>query len=171
MHVGDKSSCNSARAREIIARRQGQLLRSNRHHPSTSTTSNLLLMFTAARVYKQCINRSSTRLVRSIATDALYPRLREFASELAVTQPCLTVSPARTRVLTQPHEFYSTLLVSTIHLVSSANYNMMQDMIRNARERIFLSSLYIGSSEHELVRVLRSTDRFVRKLIQHRSVP
>ncbi|VDB82845.1 unnamed protein product [Peniophora sp. CBMAI 1063] len=44
------------------------------------------------------------------------------------------------RVLGQPHEFYSTLL----------------NMIRNAQERIFISSLYIGSSEHELVGALES---------------
>ncbi|KAA1469243.1 CDP-diacylglycerol-glycerol-3-phosphate 3-phosphatidyltransferase [Dentipellis sp. KUC8613] len=70
---------------------------------------------------------------------ALHPCIRDFASSLAQTQPCFSVSSNKIRVLYEPHDFYSNLL----------------DMIRRARRRIFISSLYIGSSEKELIETLR----------------
>ncbi|KAI0315243.1 CDP-diacylglycerol-glycerol-3-phosphate 3-phosphatidyltransferase [Amylostereum chailletii] len=83
----------------------------------------------------QALRAHSTRV---ISTSSFRPCLRDFALSLARKQPCFAVAPERVRVLTQPHDFYTTLL----------------DMIRGAQRRIFLSSLYIGSSEHELITTL-----------------
>ncbi|KAI3619076.1 cdp-diacylglycerol-glycerol-3-phosphate 3-phosphatidyltransferase [Moniliophthora roreri] len=77
---------------------------------------------------------SSIRHVSSV-TPQLHPTIRQLASELGQKQPAFAVSPNDVHVLKQPSEFYSRLL----------------EMIQRAERRIFLSSLYIGSSEGELV--------------------
>ncbi|KAG7089268.1 hypothetical protein E1B28_010966 [Marasmius oreades] len=63
--------------------------------------------------------------------------------ELCRSQPLFTVSPRDVKILKRPDEFYSQLLT----------------MIRGAERRIFLSSLYIGSSESELIDVLTDSLR------------
>ncbi|KAK7460367.1 CDP-diacylglycerol--glycerol-3-phosphate 3-phosphatidyltransferase [Stygiomarasmius scandens] len=65
--------------------------------------------------------------------------IRDFTSELSKRQPSFSVPASGIRVLSHPKEFYSLLL----------------DMIRNAEDRVFLSSLYIGSGESELVSALK----------------
>ncbi|KAJ3828828.1 CDP-diacylglycerol-glycerol-3-phosphate 3-phosphatidyltransferase [Lentinula raphanica] len=65
--------------------------------------------------------------------------LNDLTAELAQHQPKYSISADGIRILSQPSEFYSALL----------------NMIRSAEERIFLSSLYIGSSESELISTLR----------------
>ena len=42
----------------------------------------------------------------------------------------------------------------THHVCPLAPADLVQDIIRRAKRRIFLSSLYIGPAEHQLVRVL-----------------
>ncbi|KAJ6507731.1 hypothetical protein C8R47DRAFT_1004973 [Mycena vitilis] len=64
------------------------------------------------------------------------PRLEDFTAKLQ--QPKFTVSPHDIRILSKPTQFYSQLI----------------DMIRRAQTRIFISSLYLGSSESELVSAL-----------------
>ncbi|KAJ7679191.1 hypothetical protein DFH06DRAFT_1165957 [Mycena polygramma] len=64
------------------------------------------------------------------------PRIEDFAAKLQ--QPKFTVSPHDIRILSKPTQFYSQLI----------------DMIRRAQTRIFISSLYLGSSESELVSAL-----------------
>ncbi|KAG6850254.1 hypothetical protein H0H93_015806 [Arthromyces matolae] len=97
--------------------------------------------------------RWSTRVARTInsttlslpkrcaSTTAIHPSIRNLATRLAQTQPPLTVPADRIRVLKHPAEFYALLL----------------DMIRRAEHRIFISSLYIGSAESELIEALRNT--------------
>ncbi|KAG1808566.1 hypothetical protein EV424DRAFT_1574099 [Suillus variegatus] len=66
------------------------------------------------------------------------PTIREFVSCLAQKQPSFKVASKDVHVLSQPSDFYANLL----------------NIIRRARRRIFLSSLYIGFSETELINAL-----------------
>jgi CDP-diacylglycerol--glycerol-3-phosphate 3-phosphatidyltransferase len=63
--------------------------------------------------------------------------LAPFTGELDRIAPSFRVSGSQIQVLQSPTEFYETL----------------KDKIRNAERRIFLSTLYIGKSEKELVRL------------------
>ncbi|KAI0273513.1 hypothetical protein BC834DRAFT_816738 [Gloeopeniophorella convolvens] len=76
---------------------------------------------------------------RHISSIIQSPQIHEFASSLAQTQPHFAISPEKIQVLSRPSSFYEQLI----------------DLIRNAQTRIFISSLYIGSSETELVDALR----------------
>jgi phosphatidylserine/phosphatidylglycerophosphate/cardiolipin synthase-like enzyme len=62
--------------------------------------------------------------------------LAPFVGELDKIAPSFKVNGSQIQVLQSPAEFYETL----------------KDKIRNAERRIFLSTLYIGKSERELVR-------------------
>ncbi|KAF8972239.1 hypothetical protein BDZ97DRAFT_1901356 [Flammula alnicola] len=75
---------------------------------------------------------------RCISTTYIDPSIREFTSALASKQPVFQLPPSSVRILTEPSQFYATLL----------------DMINKAERRIFFSSLYIGSEEKELVSAL-----------------
>ncbi|KAF8626104.1 hypothetical protein AX17_006600 [Amanita inopinata Kibby_2008] len=72
---------------------------------------------------------------RCLATWGVDPSIQEFTTALAKRQPKFLIPPNNVRVLSQPRRFYALLL----------------DMIGRAEKRIFLSSLYIGSSESELI--------------------
>ncbi|KAI9571267.1 hypothetical protein HD554DRAFT_2074743 [Boletus coccyginus] len=63
---------------------------------------------------------------------------------LAAVQPAFPINPATVRVLDSPPRFHATLI----------------DIVRRAKRRIFLSSLYLGPSEHPL---LASLDTALRK--------
>ncbi|KIJ16865.1 CDP-diacylglycerol---serine O-phosphatidyltransferase [Paxillus involutus ATCC 200175] len=80
----------------------------------------------------------NSRCRRNISTAQLHPSIRDLATSLALKQPCLPLASKDIHVLNEPSDFYSKLL----------------EIIRRARRRIFLSSLYIGSSEHELLGAL-----------------
>ncbi|KAG6856303.1 hypothetical protein H0H87_005716 [Tephrocybe sp. NHM501043] len=75
------------------------------------------------------------------STFAIDPSIRQVASGLAQTQPAFAVSANKIRVLKEPAEFYALLL----------------DMILRAEHRIFISSLYIGSAESELIDAIRNS--------------
>jgi len=62
--------------------------------------------------------------------------LAPFVNELDKIAPSFKIDGSQIRVLQTPTEFYETL----------------KDKIRTAERRIFLSTLYIGKSEKELVR-------------------
>lgn len=70
---------------------------------------------------------------------ARYPNIQNFASSLARTQPHFSLSPENIHILSTPAEFYTQLI----------------DLIRGAERRIFISSLYIGSAETELIETIR----------------
>ncbi|KAF8646207.1 hypothetical protein AX16_007349 [Volvariella volvacea WC 439] len=72
---------------------------------------------------------------RHLSTKALHPSIQGMASKLSEKQPTFAVVPRQTTILTEPHEFYTLLL----------------DMIKGAQRRIFISSLYIGEGETELI--------------------
>ncbi|KAF8183446.1 hypothetical protein BJ912DRAFT_1120344 [Pholiota molesta] len=75
---------------------------------------------------------------RCISTAYIDPSIREFTSTLVSKQPAFQVQPSSVRILTDPVQFYDTLL----------------EMINKAERRIFISSLYIGSEETELISAL-----------------
>lgn len=62
--------------------------------------------------------------------------LAPFVGELDRIAPSFDINGSQVRILQTPTEFYETL----------------KEKIRNAESRIFLSTLYIGKSEQELVR-------------------
>jgi phosphatidylserine/phosphatidylglycerophosphate/cardiolipin synthase-like enzyme len=62
--------------------------------------------------------------------------LAPFVGELDRIAPSFKINGSQIQVLQSPAEFYETL----------------KDRIRKAERRIFLSTLYIGKSERELVR-------------------
>ncbi|KIL58518.1 hypothetical protein M378DRAFT_86436 [Amanita muscaria Koide BX008] len=80
---------------------------------------------------------------RRLATLNIDPSLRDFTHALAKRQPRFLVSPRNIQFLTEPKQFYALLL----------------DMIKRAQDRIFLSSLYIGSGELELISTIESALR------------
>ncbi|KAL2132836.1 hypothetical protein VTI74DRAFT_3235 [Chaetomium olivicolor] len=69
--------------------------------------------------------------------------LAPFVGELDRIAPSFRINGSQIRVLQSPAEFYETL----------------KDKIRNAERRIFLSTLYIGKSETELIATLQETLR------------
>ncbi|PKK49198.1 hypothetical protein CI102_3831 [Trichoderma harzianum] len=69
--------------------------------------------------------------------------LTPLVSELDRMAPSFDVRGEQIRILKTPAEFYETL----------------KDRIRNAKKRIFLSTLYIGKSEKELIETLREAMR------------
>ncbi|KAG6336934.1 hypothetical protein ID866_2172 [Astraeus odoratus] len=89
-------------------------------------------------------NRGATALFassscrRNISTKHLHPCVRDFAAALALKQPCFSLASKNVHILNEPGQFYSRLL----------------DIIRRAHRRIFLSSLYIGAEERELIGAL-----------------
>lgn len=69
--------------------------------------------------------------------------LAPFIGELDKIAPSFPIDGSQIRILQTPSDFYETL----------------KDRIRNAERRIFLSTLYIGKSEKELIATLQDTLR------------
>ncbi|KAF8499951.1 hypothetical protein JB92DRAFT_2743225 [Gautieria morchelliformis] len=72
----------------------------------------------------------------------------------SLAQPCIPVRSQHVRVLQSPAQFHSTLV----------------DMIARAKHRIFLSSLYIGTTELDLLRSLRHSLAANPRLTLHLSL-
>ncbi|KAF9444461.1 CDP-diacylglycerol-glycerol-3-phosphate 3-phosphatidyltransferase [Macrolepiota fuliginosa MF-IS2] len=72
---------------------------------------------------------------RTISTAYLDPIIQDFTSKIASKQPAFSLPPRQICILNQPTQFYSLLL----------------EMIRRAEHRIFISSLYIGSEDTEIL--------------------
>ncbi|EFX04549.1 cdp-diacylglycerol-glycerol-3-phosphate 3-phosphatidyltransferase [Grosmannia clavigera kw1407] len=84
---------------------------------------------------------ASGSAVVTVATAGLM--LAPFVDELDRIAPCFRIHGSQVRVLETPAEFYETL----------------KTMIRGAEHRIFLSTLYIGKSETELINTLQTALR------------
>ncbi|CCL99620.1 uncharacterized protein FIBRA_01639 [Fibroporia radiculosa] len=78
---------------------------------------------------------------RSLSTAVTDPAIRQFICRLGEHQPCYGVASSSIRIMSQPQDFYQCLL----------------NMIQRARQRIFISSLYIGSEDFELIDTLRAS--------------
>ncbi|KAJ6512666.1 CDP-diacylglycerol-glycerol-3-phosphate 3-phosphatidyltransferase [Mycena sanguinolenta] len=92
-------------------------------------------LFGRVSATKVTIRTPTLRCISSASN--LHPMIQGFAGRLH--QPKFAVSPNEIRILSKPTQFYSQLI----------------DMIRRAQTRIFISSLYLGSSESELVSAFR----------------
>ncbi|KAK0194007.1 hypothetical protein F5146DRAFT_925068 [Armillaria mellea] len=77
---------------------------------------------------------------RSASTAVFDAAIQNFGTDLRQRQPTFSVPSNGIQILSQPSEFYALVL----------------DMIQRAQNRIFLSSLYIGSGETELIASLSS---------------
>jgi CDP-diacylglycerol---glycerol-3-phosphate 3-phosphatidyltransferase len=83
---------------------------------------------------QRSFSSSSTMTAESTSTTPVNA-LGSLTSELDKLAPRFELRPSQLTVLTTPDAFYSTL----------------KDKILQAKERVFLSTLYIGKAEHELV--------------------
>lgn len=88
------------------------------------------------RVVQRCIHRlyCVASHPRHLSGIARYPAIHDFASSLAQSQPSFAISSEKVHILSHPADFYTRLT----------------DLIRGAERRIFISSLYIGSTETSL---------------------
>ena len=74
-------------------------------------------------------------IMSSDVTDLFHPRLKTIFQQLDSLAPRFVLNSGDIQILTHPHVFYSTL----------------KDKILAAKTRVYLSSLYIGKTQHELV--------------------
>ncbi|KAH9952145.1 CDP-diacylglycerol-glycerol-3-phosphate 3-phosphatidyltransferase [Amylocystis lapponica] len=79
----------------------------------------------------------------TLSTAAYDPAIRQFITKLAEHQPCYSMRSADVHIMHEPRSFYQCLL----------------HMIRRARHRVVLSSLYIGSEDHELIDTMHASLR------------
>ncbi len=87
----------------------------------------------------QCRQCSSSASVASASTPGNIPILAGIKSELDRIAPRIDIRADQIEVLDGPAQFYETL----------------KKKIRGAKRRIYISTLYIGKSEHELISSLR----------------
>ena len=80
----------------------------------------------------------ATTSLSTIAT--LHPSIEDLTKKLDTLAPCFEFQEGEIEVLTTPEEFYNTI----------------KGKILSAKRRIFLSTLYIGKEETELVQCSRS---------------
>ncbi|CAK7902004.1 CDP-diacylglycerol--glycerol-3-phosphate 3-phosphatidyltransferase [[Candida] anglica] len=78
---------------------------------------------------------TNNQTIPQTVVESFHPRLRSIFLQLDAISPRFVVPAKNIHVLTTPAEFYSTL----------------KTKIKSARQRIFLSSLYIGKSQYELI--------------------
>ncbi|KAN0123968.1 CDP-diacylglycerol-glycerol-3-phosphate 3-phosphatidyltransferase [Russula decolorans] len=97
------------------------------------------------RIVQPCIHRlyRVANHPRHLSGIARYPAIHEFASSLAQSQPSFAISSEKVHILSNPADFYTRLT----------------DLIRGAEKRIFISSLYIGSTETSLLETIQDTLR------------
>ncbi|KAI0373051.1 hypothetical protein BV20DRAFT_1014418 [Pilatotrama ljubarskyi] len=106
-------------------------------------TARNALSRSSLRLYSAILPVAATHRPRKLSTDSFDPTIRQFLVKLAEHQPCFSLSSSDVSILHEPRVFYRTLL----------------NMIRTARHRIFLSSLYIGSEDVELIDALHTSLR------------
>ncbi|KAI0665236.1 hypothetical protein C8Q70DRAFT_904383 [Cubamyces menziesii] len=80
---------------------------------------------------------------RNVSTTSFDPSIRQFLVKLAEHQPCFAMKSSDVSILHEPRLFYQTLL----------------NMIRRAKHRLFISSLYIGSEDIELIDTIHAALR------------
>lgn len=104
----------------------------------------------------------------SVLPSAQPEAIKRLTQQLAVKQPRFPVRGDEVKILEEPKEFYQALLVrppsptsssSLVHDSGRADASLssplaatLQNLIKNARRRIVISTLYIGVEQNELVR-------------------
>lgn len=92
---------------------------------------------------QQARHYATTGAAQASSTMSSAGMLAPFVSELDKIAPSFPIHGSQVRILQTPAEFYETL----------------KDKIRQAEKRIFLSTLYIGKSERELIATLQDAMR------------
>ncbi|KAG6840927.1 hypothetical protein C0991_003185 [Blastosporella zonata] len=108
---------------------------------SSSSRSTGRRIHSGRTVLLPVLHRAPGCYKRYLSTFTIDSSVRQVALGLGQTQPAFEVSASRIRVLKEPAEFYALLL----------------NMIRRAEQRIFISSLYIGSAESELIEAIQKS--------------
>ncbi|OCH93855.1 CDP-diacylglycerol-glycerol-3-phosphate 3-phosphatidyltransferase [Obba rivulosa] len=108
----------------------------------------MLAVRSSSALLRQCdtavkLTTSSVRHIHGFSLSSLDPAVRHFASKLAEHQPCFPMSSSNVHILHEPKDFYQRLL----------------DMVRHARRRLFISTLYIGSEDTELIDTMHASLR------------
>ncbi|KAF5341669.1 hypothetical protein D9611_001998 [Ephemerocybe angulata] len=99
------------------------------------------------RLQHICVSKAyrlgyATQICRTISTASrVHPLIRDFTGKLAQSKPSYRAPPNRIRILHEPTQFLDTLIA----------------MINRANDRIFISSLYIGSEETRLMSALEES--------------
>ncbi|KAI0780539.1 hypothetical protein BD413DRAFT_463267 [Trametes elegans] len=106
-------------------------------------TARNALRLSRLRVYSAVLPIAAAQRPRNVSTASFDPTIRQFLVKLAEQQPCFAMNSSSVSILQEPRLFYQTLL----------------NMIRNARHRVFLSSLYLGSEDIELIEALHTSLR------------
>lgn len=88
-------------------------------------------------------------------------------SELDKLSPRFDVPADSIEILRTPKEFYATLKVRSSESLNALHWliTRIQDKISNAKHRIYLSTLYVGKSEHELVCISIKNRRSSRHML------
>ncbi|KAI0807808.1 hypothetical protein C8Q74DRAFT_1343406 [Fomes fomentarius] len=102
-----------------------------------------MLRLSRLRLYSPLLPIAAVHRPRNVSTSSFDPTIRQFLVKLAEQQPCFSMRSSSVSILHEPRLFYQTLL----------------NMIRNARHRLFISSLYIGHEDVELVDTIRASLR------------
>ncbi|KAI0362536.1 hypothetical protein OH77DRAFT_1388512 [Trametes cingulata] len=106
-------------------------------------TARNALFRSRLRLYSAILPVAAAHRPRNISTASFDPTIRQFLVKLAEHQPCFSMNSSHVSILHEPQLFYQKLL----------------NMIRTARHRVFLSSLYIGAEDVELIDALQTSLR------------
>ncbi|KAI0672826.1 hypothetical protein C8Q78DRAFT_1021589 [Trametes maxima] len=106
-------------------------------------TARSALLHSRLRIYSAVLPIAASQRPRNVSTASFDPTIRQFLVKLAEHQPCFSMSSSNVSILHEPRLFYQTLL----------------SMIRKARHRLFISSLYIGSEDVELIDAIHTSLR------------
>ncbi|KAH9852718.1 hypothetical protein C2E23DRAFT_824988 [Lenzites betulinus] len=106
-------------------------------------TARNALLHSRWRVYSAVLPVAVQQRPRTISTASFDPTIRQFLVKLGEQQPCFPMNSSSVSILHEPRLFYQTLI----------------SMIRNARYRVFISSLYIGSEDIELIDAMKASLR------------
>lgn len=120
------------------------LNRISRQVKSSSAAKNSMI----GSVYNYLFRSTNDQTIREIATnngvlkdemvEGFHPRLQSIFKQLDGIAPRFTLKNSNITILNEPSAFYSKL----------------KEKILSAQERVFLSTLYIGKAQHELVDVI-----------------
>jgi CDP-diacylglycerol---glycerol-3-phosphate 3-phosphatidyltransferase len=105
-----------------------------------------------SRTYIRRFTTPSAKLASTMAVPA-HP-LATVTTQLDRVSPRFEIDPSAITILTGPAAFYETLKVPSTSPLSRRYLICRQEKIRGSRRRIYLSTLYIGKTENELISTL-----------------
>jgi CDP-diacylglycerol--glycerol-3-phosphate 3-phosphatidyltransferase len=100
---------------------------------------------------KQCRFSTSATPTEAAHGPSQASMLGTFTTELDRISPRFDIQGSQVQILRSPSEFYETLKVGAENTNKWPETDRVQTKILHAERQIFLSTLYIGKTEHELV--------------------